>query len=280
MIMAQLRYVRTPGTAMNASAPANLNNTVRSIRAVYETEPEIAAALLPKPLKAIQNPEIFLQFAHVAMHISEGNTVEIGAVTVGVRCTYETEDGSRRPGAYVLGMWMPGEFICIKGRERFGEPKKQAVVHFDIADNGDFDVSVERHGIKFIELKGNIDGESQGPKQFTEHFYCYKALPNITGEEGFDGDVILTQLNWQRNYSDVKTASGEITLNESANDPMIDVPVKRLISLEYAEGSTITGGEVLQTVPGEWLSAFIHQRYDEPAEPGIEIALASEAELA
>ena len=92
--------------------------------------------------------------------------------------------------------------------------------------------------------------------------------------------MILTQLNWERNYTDLKACQGEITFNESANDPMIDVPVKKLVSLEYAEGATVTGGEVLEVVPGEWLSPFIHQRYDEPAEQGIEIELASEAELA
>ena len=58
---------------------------------------------------------------------------------------------------------------------------------------------------------------------------------------------------------------------------MIYVPVKRLVSMEYAEGATQTGGEILQTVPDEYLSPFIHQRFDEPQEPGIEIALASEA---
>ena len=122
--MARLRYVRDMKAAQVAPS-AGLNNTVRSIRAVYETEPEIAAALLPQPLKAIENPEIFLQFAHVAMHVSPEQTIEIGAVTAAVRCTYEG-----RPGGYVLGMWMPGEFVCVKGRERFGEPKKQAVVNF------------------------------------------------------------------------------------------------------------------------------------------------------
>ena len=276
--MAKLRYVRTPGAAATQAVASNLNNTVRSVRAVYETEPEIAAALLPKPLKGIEKPEIFLQFAHVAMHVNEETTVEIGAVTVGVRCTYETKDGMQRPGAYVLGMWMPGEFVCIKGRERFGEPKKQAVVDFNV-EGDKFNVSVERHGIKFIEINGSI-GQSQGPAEFTENFFCYKALPKISGEEGFDGDVILTQLNWDRKYSDVKKATGEITLRESANDPMIDVPVKKLISLEYAEGATVTGGEVLEVVPGEWLSPYIHQRYDEPNEVGIEVALASEAETA
>ena len=33
----------------------------------------------------------------------------------------------------------------------------------------------------------------------------------------------------------------------------------------------------IDSVPGEWLEAFIHGRYDEPTEPGIEIKLASES---
>lgn len=267
--MARLRYVRNPNPD-NIAASAGLKNTVRSIRAVYETEPEIAAALLPKPLQAIATPEIFIQSAHVAMHVSEEQTIEIGAVTAAVRCTYEG-----RSGGYVLGMWMPGEFVCIKGRERFGEPKKQAVVNFDVNGN-QFDTSVERHGIPFIQIKGEIGESTGGDLNFEEKFFCYKALPKISGEEGFDGNCYLTQLNWKRNYSDLKHCTGEIILRESPNDPMIDVPVKKLVSLEYAEGATQTGGEVLQEVPGEWLIPFIHGRYDEPQEQGIEIALASE----
>ena len=62
--MARLRYVRDVKAAQEQATLSNtgpLNNTVRSIRAVYETEPEIAAALLPKPLVPIERPEIFLQ---------------------------------------------------------------------------------------------------------------------------------------------------------------------------------------------------------------------------
>ncbi len=269
--MARLRYVRDVSANAAPAASANLKNTVRSVRAVYETEPEIAAALLPKPLVGIEKPEIFIQSAHVAMHISPEQTIEIGAVTAAVRCTYQG-----RPGGYVLGMWMPGEFVCVKGRERFGEPKKQALVHFDVQGNK-FDTSVERHGIPFLQMTGEIGGHSDNPLSFEENFFCYKALPKISGEEGFDGDVILTQLNWKRNYTELKTCTGEITFRESPNDPMIDVPVKRLVSLEYAEGATQTSGEVLAVVPGEYLSPFIHQRYDEPQEQGIEIALASKA---
>ena len=77
--MARLRYVRDVKAAQEQtlSNTGPLNNTVRSIRAVYETEPEIAAALLPRPLVPIERPEIFLQFAHVAMHVSEELGIEM-----------------------------------------------------------------------------------------------------------------------------------------------------------------------------------------------------------
>ena len=47
--------------------------------------------------------------------------------------------------------------------------------------------------------------------------------------------------------------------------------------MELAEGASRTGGEVLRSVPGEWLQPFLVQRYDEPQE-GIEVTLASEGQ--
>ena len=139
---------------------------------------------------------------------------------------------------------------------------------------------VTRHGVTFLELDGNIGEAADSPKQFTEHFYCYKALPaavpDANDNGGFDGDVLLTMLTWERDYNSVRLIEdGQIILRESPRDPLVDVPVKRLIRMEFAEGASRTGGEVLRSVPGEWLQPFLVQRYDEPQE-GIEIALASE----
>ncbi len=261
--MARLRFVKDISTSAPTAAPA-LKNTVRSIRAVYETDAAIVAALLPKPLLPRARPEIFVQFAHVAMHVSPENTIEIGATTVAVRCTHEGVEG-----AYVLGMYMPGEFICIKGRERFGEPKKISEVDFTVNDTH-FDVRVRRHGINFMQIRGEI-GAGKGPAAFDEKFFCYKAMPKISGEQGFDGSCFLTQLDWQRNYTNVSECTGEIQLRESPNDPLIDVPVRKLVSIEYAEGATQTSGKLLREVPGEWLMPFFHGRYDEPNEKGIEL---------
>jgi acetoacetate decarboxylase len=91
--MARLRYVKNSSGEGPAKAGGSIRHTVQSIRALYETEPEIARALLPRPLEPASAPEIFVQFANVAMHFSEERTVQIGAATVGVACSYEGRPG-------------------------------------------------------------------------------------------------------------------------------------------------------------------------------------------
>lgn len=273
--MARLRYLRDLGAATSAARPSATRHRVRSIRALYETEPEIARALLPKPLVAAERPEIFVQFANVAMHLAEDRVVEIGAATVGVACVHEGQ-----AGYYVLAMPMEGEFVVITGREKFGEPKKIATTRFSL-DEQRVNAQVSRHGITFLELEGRIGPEVDSPKQFTEHFFCFKALPSCRPEAstngGFDGEVLLTRLNWERDYTQVRRIDeGRIVLRESPYDPLVDVPVKRLLRMELVEGATRTSGDVLRSVPGEWLLPFLAQRYDEP-QPGVEIALASES---
>ena len=273
--MARLRYVKDSSTnGTTAASGSKIRHSVQSIRALYETEPEIAKALLPRPLEPASAPEIFVQFANVAMHFSEDRTVEIGAATVGVACSYEG-----RPGYYVIAMPMEGEFVVIGGREKYGEPKKLAETAFSI-DGDHVNAKVTRHGVTFLELDGKIGAPADSPKQFTEHFYCYKALPaavpDTNDNGGFDREVLLTMLTWERDYSSVRQIEdGRIILRESARDPLVDVPVKRLLRMELAEGASRTGGEVLRSVPGEWLRPFLVQRYDDPQE-GIEVALASE----
>jgi acetoacetate decarboxylase len=273
--MARLRYVKEPSkNGSSKSGAAKINHTVCSIRARYETEPEIARAVLPKPLEPAATPEIFVQFANVAMHVSKDKTVEIGAATVGVACTHEG-----RAGYYVLAMPMEGEFVVIGGRERYGEPKKIAKTAFT-NDGQRVNAKVTRHGVTFLELDGELGEQTNDPKQFTEYFYCFKALPaakdGITDNGGFDGDVLMTMLTWERDYQSVRTINGgQIILRESPFDPLVDVPVKKLLSMELAEGSSVTSGEVVRAVPGEWLRPFISQRYDQP-QRGVEIALGSE----
>lgn len=265
--MSRLRFVQ--GQA-GVRTSGSLNNTVRCIRGTYETDAEVARALLPQPLVGIERPEIFFQFAHVAMHYSAERTVEIGALTLGVNCTFEGQSG-----AYCFHMSMEGESVVTSGRERFGEPKKIAATTFE--KNGDHvRATVTRHGITFFEIDGTIGAENANPKQFEEHLFCYKGLPSITTPGEFDGDVFLTRLDWKRNYTTRRDFDGKITLRESAYDPLVDVPVRRIVGLEYVEGATITSGTLLRTVPGEWIAPHWVGRNDEPMNSGLDLSAPSE----
>ncbi len=70
--MARLRYVKTLEQVKKAqeSNPEFLSSRVRSIRAVYETDPAIAAAVVPKPLVPSARPEVCVTFSHVAIQVS------------------------------------------------------------------------------------------------------------------------------------------------------------------------------------------------------------------
>ena len=261
--MTHLRYLS--GTAATRT-PGALRNTVRGVRATYETDPAIYRAMLPQPLEAIDRPEIFLQMVNVAMHVTEDRTVEIGALTVGVHCTYEGQ-----PGAYCFHMAMEGESVVTSGRERFGEPKKIAETSFT-RDGDRVKATCSRHGITYFEVEGVIGEANDNPKQFEEFLFCYKGMPSIETPGEFDGEVFLTRLDWKRNYTDRRNMTGEIRLVESAYDPLIDIPVRKLVSLEYVEGGTQTSGTLLRPVPPQFIADHWVGRYDEPANIGAEIS--------
>jgi acetoacetate decarboxylase len=69
----------------------------------------------------------------------------------------------------------------------------------------------------------------------------------------------------------VYEVDGELALRESAFDPVADVPVRRVVRMEYEEGTTQSNGRVLRALPAEWVLPFLHQRYDEPGAAGIEV---------
>ena len=125
--MARLRYVRTLEQVKKAADanPEFLKSTVRSLRAVYETDPGIVEAVIPKPLEPTERPQVCVTCSHVAMHITPEFTFEIGSAVFGVKARY---DGAE--GIYVITMPMTTEQAVVPGRETFGEPKKIASTCF------------------------------------------------------------------------------------------------------------------------------------------------------
>lgn len=266
--MARLRYAKSleQVKADTERNPEFLSSVVRSLRVVYETDPAIAAALVPKPLVPAARPEIAVTFSHVAMKLP-GLTIEIGSAIFGARASYDGEEG-----IWLVTMPMTSEQAVLGGRDTYGEPKKIAQIAF--AQDGDsVTASVTRLGIPYLSAKGTLR-EPLGARKFSEVGYTMKAQPSCDPAEkgrAFDGEPLLVRLEWQHDHARVNRVEGELALRESPFDPVADVPVRRIVRMEYEEGTTQSNGRVLRSVPAEWLLPVFHQRYDDPGARGVEL---------
>ncbi len=265
--MATLRYVKTLDQvkAARESDPEFLDSRVRSIRCIYETDPAIAAALVPKPLEGLERPEISVTFSQVAIQISPEFTMEIGSAIFGVRARYDGEEGIS-----LVTMPMTTEQAVIGGRETYGEPKKIADIDF-ARDDQRVSSKVARMGIPYLEFSGQI-GRELGPREFTEVAFCTKMFPSCEPDRAFDSDPLLVRLEWRHDQTGAwEIENPELVLRDSPLDPVADVPVRRLVRCEYEEGTTQSNGRVLRALPEEWVLPILHQRSDDTSGVGIDV---------
>jgi acetoacetate decarboxylase len=256
--MAALRYVKSADDLALAAKfnPEFLPSSLRQIRAVYETDPDLVTAVLPPPLRAAGRPEVGVTISQVAIHFAPGFDVSIGAGIFGVRAVYENVEG-----LYMITMPMTTEGAVVGGRETYGEPKKLAAIDFTW-DEDIISATVTRHGVPYLELRGTR-GTALPPREFTEYAYCFKCLPALDHAKGLEFDPLLVRLEWHHSLANAQAMDGEVVLRESMFDPVADLPVRRVVSMAYEEGRTRSGGKVLRSVPAANLLPFLHQRYDD-----------------
>jgi acetoacetate decarboxylase len=253
---------------------AGAPRATRSIRCVYETDSEAVRAVVPRPLEANVHAEVSVRFSSIASRVEPDGpearsdevdvTEEIRSLRVGVRVDYDD-----RPGHYLLAVPMTSERAVFTGRERFGEPRKLAEIDFEVRGDG-LRAFVERRGHRFLALQGRRV-EDLGPRADTETEYCFKAFPSCAPNKDFDQDPQLVRLDWQARSERVWRIEGDIALQDSPFDPLIDLPVRRIVRFEYSEGVSSFSARALRPVPGDWLLAFLHQRDDDPWVEGVEV---------
>lgn len=223
-----------------------------TLTAVYETDPEVIAAVLPPPLEPPAEPLARVTIASVDIP----GLPTFGAATIAVNCRHEGTDGD-----YALVMPMSTEQSVIGGRETFGEPKKIAEVTLD-RDGDQVAARITRLGVTFAEVTGRVTGELPlTPDRRRTSFY-YKFLPAPDGK-GFDAEPALVYCYRDETTRSLVNVDGEITLRDSRFDPVADIPVRRVVEITLAERSSIQTAEIRTTVPGDWLIPYVHQRYDD-----------------
>ena len=257
--MTRVRYgARTPDELENREVKAtSVGAWATSMTAIYETDPEVVAAVLPPPLEPSGEPLVRITVARV--DLGRG-LPPFGAGTFAVQARHEGVVGN-----YPLVMPMTTEQSVIGGRETFGEPKKLAEVTLERGggDAGDRIVGrVTRLGTTFIEVEGTVVEALPTPPENDRVDFYFKFLPAPDGK-GFDAEPALVYCHRHETSRSLERIEGTVTLRESRFDPVADLPVRRLVAITVAERSTIQRGEIVTRVPSDWLVPFVHQRYDD-----------------
>jgi acetoacetate decarboxylase len=253
--MGRIRYgARSLDELRNREIEATSVKTwATTLVAVYETDPEVVAAVLPPPLAPLDEPLVRVTIATV--DVGRGYPV-FGAGTVAVLCRHDEVEGD-----YALVMPMTTEQSVVGGRETFGEPKKLAAV--DLTLDGDrVNAWFERMGTRFVEIDGQVTGDLEPTPDRTRTSFYVKLLPAVGGK-GLDGEPLLVHCRREETTRSLKRVEGEVILRESRFDPVADLPVRTIRSIELAERSSVQTGEVVTTVPADWVLPFVHQRYDD-----------------
>ncbi len=260
--MGRIRYgPRTPEQIHNREVQATkVGAWSTSLTAVYETEPDLVAAVLPPPLEPTGDPLVRVSVARV--DLGEGRP-PFGAGTFAVQARHGATVGN-----YPLVMPMTTEQSVIGGRETFGEPKKLAEVTLD--QDGDRVVGrVTRLGTTFVELRGEVVESLPVPEDGSRVDFYFKFLPAPDGK-GFDTDPALVHCHRTESARALARVEGEVILRMSRFDPVAELPVVRLVSMTLSERRSVQRGEIVERVPGEWLAPYVHQRYDDLSPVGDE----------
>jgi len=253
--MPKIRYgARSLDEMRNREVEATSVDTwATTLVAVYETDPDAIAAVLPPFLTPPKEPLVRVNIATVEL----GRGIPtFGAGTFSVYCSHEGTDGD-----YALVMPMTTEQAVVGGRETFGEPKKLADISLD-RDGDTIRGHFTRMGTTFVEITGRITGELEPTPQATRTSFYIKLLPSPTGK-GFDGDPMLVYCRRDEKTKTLWGVEGEVILRDSRFDPVADLPVRKLRHIELGERSSIQTGEVVGTLAPDSVAPYVHQRYDD-----------------
>jgi acetoacetate decarboxylase len=251
--MAKVRYGARP-------AEQQRNREVEAVRApiwstavtvVWETHPDAIRAVLPPPLEPSE-ARARIRFATVDMGTG---TPVFGAGWFGVRARHGSVEGE-----YALFMPMTTEQATIGGRETYGEPKKIGAVSIDLAGDR-VEARFERMGFPLARLEGALRGPADIPPRDKVDFY-FKCSPSPDGK-GFDTEPALVHVHRHEEAREGRTIDGTLTLFDSPLDPIADISVGCIVSMEFARVNTSQHGEIVERVPADWLLPYVHQRYDD-----------------
>ena len=210
---------------------------------LFETEPDIIKRLLPPPLLPVDASTGLMFIAHYPKtNLGPGYR----EAALFINCKYRDEQGS-----YCLSMPIDSEESRLyNGRDIFGFPKKMATIHLE--KNGqDVHGWVERHGIRFVEIKATLTDSFPELPEMGANF-LFKASPRIDLKPGFDGPVLLCRHKTDVNMKRLDIGSADLFLTASDYDPWAELDNPKVsLAFYLISDNTMLPGSVITEVDAD-----------------------------
>lgn len=220
--------------------------------ALYETDPEIVAAVLPPPLEP--GPEPLVRVTITSVEIP--GMASFGAGWIGVQARH-----GERVGEYPIFMPMTTEQSTVGGRETYGEPKKLAEVWARREDD-EVEAKVARMGFTICEIRGRVC-ERREPYEKRKVDFWFKLSPSAEVVGALDQDPLLVYGEKVEKARLFEGIDGALILKDSPLDPVADLVIRRVVDLNWTERTSSQVGRIVGPVPREQVAPYLHQRYDD-----------------
>lgn len=227
-----------------------------AVTAVWETDPEAIAAVLPPPLSPAAEPLVRLTLTSVTMP----GYPTFGAGWFGVAARHVTDAGVVE-GEYPIFMPMTTEQSVLGGRDTYGEPKKIGDV-WARREGDEIDAGIARMGFTVCEVHGRVTGARE-PYEKSKRDFWFKCSPSAEGPGELDQDPLLVYGEKTEKARVHETVEGEVILKEAPLDPICDLAIVRMVDLNWTERASTQVGRIVGPVARDGLVPFLHQRYDD-----------------
>lgn len=251
--MPQVRYgAKPPAQQVDHEIEATSSNiSTQALTIVYETDPEIIAAILPPPLKPTAEPLVTVTFSQVAM---DGRT-SFGSGVFNLAAQHEGTTGN-----YCIFMPMGTEQATIGGRETFGEPKKIAQVTA-VRDGEQILAGISRMGVNIADFRGRVVEELTPPAPAVSLEYYFKYFRNPDGSGLTDAQLVYCE--YHREITSLFRVEGDFELHEAPLDPVADIVVRKIRSITWCTRKSRQTAHIQSRVDPDSLLPYVHQKYDD-----------------
>jgi acetoacetate decarboxylase len=252
--MHQNRWVRDVSAAGGGGHGGGFAPTLPNLEAVYLTDADALAAVLPPPLTAPPEPRVHARITEINLEFGEFKHHEM----VGYFAVDAIHEGQL--GEYPLLIPIDLEPAVSISREKFGEPKKLAEIEL-IRDGDHVEGRITRQGVTFIEIIGDIAETLPTPEPYPISQFWFKFLPAVDGD-GFDAGPLLVKVDQVRTPETVEQVEGKVVLRDLPSCPVVDLPVEELVSLHWTVRKSTHQPRLVGPVDPEAFKPYAYSRYE------------------